>query len=73
MSSFDPSHLTDPDVAPDASFSTHFGNELVELAKENKELCAITAAMKYGTDVYKRQVLSKCKVSAQNITVVEVK
>ena len=49
VSSFDPSHLTDPDVAPDASFSTHFGNELVELAKENKELCAITAAMKYGT------------------------
>ena len=49
VSSFDPSHLTDPDVAPDASFSTHFGNELVELAKENKDLCAITAAMKYGT------------------------
>ena len=49
VSSFDPSHLTDPDMAPDASFSTHFGNELVELAKENRQVCAITAAMKYGT------------------------
>lgn len=49
VSSFDPGHLTDPDVAPDASFSTHFGNELVALAKEHKDVCAITAAMKYGT------------------------
>lgn len=49
VSSFDPSHLTDPDMAPDASFSTHFGNELVELAKTRPQVCAITAAMKYGT------------------------
>ena len=49
VSSFDPAHITDPDVAPDASFSTQFGNDLVELAKTRPHLCAITAAMKYGT------------------------
>lgn len=49
VSSFDPAHITDPDVAPDASFSTQFGNDLVELAKTRPNICAITAAMKYGT------------------------
>ena len=49
VSSFDPGHITDPDIAPDASFSTQFGNELVELAKTRPAVCAITAAMKYGT------------------------
>lgn len=40
---------TDPDLAPPASFSTEFGSCLVELADRHPELCAITAAMKYGT------------------------
>lgn len=49
VSSFDPSHITDPDIAPAASFSTCFGTHLVELAKSRPTVCAITAAMKYGT------------------------
>lgn len=40
---------TDPDVAPPASFSTEFGSCLAELAGREPRLCAITAAMKYGT------------------------
>lgn len=38
-----------PDVVPVDSFSTVFGKELVELAKRDKKICAVTAAMKYGT------------------------
>ena len=34
---------------PSASFSTEFGQKLVELGKTHENLCAITAAMKYGT------------------------
>ena len=49
VSSFDPNAVIDPDVAPSASFSTHFGHQLVELAKTRPSICAITAAMKYGT------------------------
>ena len=49
VSSFDPNALMDPDVAPNVSFSTHFGQELVRLAEKRKNICAITAAMKYGT------------------------
>lgn len=41
--------ITDPDVSPRDSFSTTFGRELASLAAENKKICAITAAMKYGT------------------------
>lgn len=37
VSSFDPAHITDPDVAPDASFSTQFGNDLVELCQNAAE------------------------------------
>lgn len=49
VSAFDPEHVLDPDIAPSASFSTEFGQKLVELGKTHENLCAITAAMKYGT------------------------
>ena len=49
VSSFDPTHVLDPDVAPAASFSTSFGTRLVDLAESRPNICAITAAMKYGT------------------------
>ncbi len=49
VSSFDADHVTDPDVSPEGSFSTVFGQKLVECAGDNPKICAITAAMKYGT------------------------
>ncbi len=49
VSSFNPENLKDPDDAQSKSFSTSFGETLNELARENKNICAITAAMKYGT------------------------
>lgn len=49
VSAFDLNHLTNPEVSPSDSFSTCFGNELSRLANEEERLCAITAAMKYGT------------------------
>lgn len=49
VSSFDKDHLPDPDVAPAESFSTRFGMQLVRLAEQDGRICAITAAMKYGT------------------------
>lgn len=49
VSAFDVDHIPDPDNAPDSSFSTVFGTHLAELAQENTKLCAVTAAMKYGT------------------------
>ncbi len=39
----------DPDIASTDSFSTIFGKHLTRLARENPKICAITAAMKYGT------------------------
>jgi 1-deoxy-D-xylulose-5-phosphate synthase len=38
-----------PEVSVDECFSTVFGKELTELARNDKRICAITAAMKYGT------------------------
>lgn len=38
-----------PDVSASDSFSSEFGMALCELAEENSDICAITAAMKYGT------------------------
>lgn len=38
-----------PEVSSSDSFSSVFGRELVNIAKENDKICAITAAMKYGT------------------------
>ena len=49
VSSIDLNHLTNPELSPKDSFSTTFGSALAELGGEEKRLCAITAAMKYGT------------------------
>lgn len=49
VSAFDLDHMPDPDVAPKASFSTEFGKTLAALASKDERICAITAAMKYGT------------------------
>lgn len=49
VSSIDLNHLTDPELSPKDSFSTIFGSALAELGDEEPRLCAITAAMKYGT------------------------
>lgn len=49
VSAFDVHHLTDPDIAPDSSFSTVFGQTLAACGMRDRRLCAITAAMKYGT------------------------
>ncbi len=38
-----------PEIAPADSYSTVFGKELVRLADKDEKICAITAAMKYGT------------------------
>lgn len=49
VSAFDLNHLTNPEVSPKDSFSTVFGTRLAELGQQIPRLCAITAAMKYGT------------------------
>lgn len=49
VSAFDLNHLTNPDIAPDSSFSTVFGRQLAACGETDANLCAITAAMKYGT------------------------
>lgn len=38
-----------PEVSSDDCYSTVFGRELLRLAKEDERICAVTAAMKYGT------------------------
>lgn len=38
-----------PDVVLSDSFSSVMGKELCEMGQKNKRLCAVTAAMKYGT------------------------
>ncbi len=38
-----------PEVSASDSYSTVFGRELVKLAEQDDRICAITAAMKYGT------------------------
>ena len=48
VSSFVPDGM-DPDNAPAESFSTAFGQYLCELGELDERICAITAAMKYGT------------------------
>ena len=49
VSAFDLNHLTNPEVSPKDSFSSYFGAKLSKLGNECTKLCAITAAMKYGT------------------------
>ena len=39
----------DPELSIDECFSTVFGKALTELAKTDRKICAVTAAMKYGT------------------------
>jgi 1-deoxy-D-xylulose-5-phosphate synthase len=38
-----------PEVSADESYSVIFGKELVKMAEKDDRICAITAAMKYGT------------------------
>lgn len=38
-----------PDVSPGDSYSTVFGKELLGMGEKDSRICAITAAMKYGT------------------------
>ena len=49
VSAFDPDGMPDPEVAPKESFSTVFGKLLDQEGLRNRQICAITAAMKYGT------------------------
>lgn len=49
VSKFDPTGIPDPEVAPAESFSSAFGRTLSAAGNTDKTLCAITAAMKYGT------------------------
>ena len=49
VSAFDPDGMPDPEVAPKESFSTVFGKALVKEGETDPRICAITAAMKYGT------------------------
>lgn len=49
VSAFDLDHLTNPEMSPKDSFSTRFGTRLAEFGADVPNLCAITAAMKYGT------------------------
>lgn len=39
----------DPELSIDECFSTVFGSELTEIARQDARICAVTAAMKYGT------------------------
>lgn len=48
VSSFELS-VKNPEVVSDDSFSAVFGKQLVSLAENDKKICALTAAMKYGT------------------------
>lgn len=38
-----------PEVVSSDSYSSVFGRELVRIARNNNKICAVTAAMKYGT------------------------
>lgn len=49
VSTFNAYQIADPDNVPGDSFSTHFGQKIAQIAAENKSVCTITAAMKYGT------------------------
>ena len=49
VAAFDPDGMPDPELAPSESFSTVFGKQLDTEGGVSKNICAITAAMKYGT------------------------
>ncbi len=42
----------DPDISPVDSFSEEFGRALCEEARRDGRICAVTAAMKYGTGLH---------------------
>jgi 1-deoxy-D-xylulose-5-phosphate synthase len=48
VSNFDV-ELGNPDISSEKSFSTIAGKTIKKLADNNKRICAVTAAMKYGT------------------------
>ncbi|MBC8569595.1 1-deoxy-D-xylulose-5-phosphate synthase [Zongyangia hominis] len=52
VSKFDVS-TGNPDAAPSMNFSSAFGESLTRLADKDERICAITAAMKYGTGLHK--------------------
>ena len=49
VSAFDPAGLPDPECSPAESYSNVFGQVLSGAAQKNHRICAITAAMTYGT------------------------
>lgn len=49
VSAFDLNHRTNPEVSSDSSFSAVFGMKLAALGSRDSRICAVTAAMKYGT------------------------
>ena len=51
VSSFD-TEVGNPDTPSDDSFSCVMGKHLCQLAKQDDRICAITAAMKYGTGLH---------------------
>lgn len=57
VSAFDVRNVPDPEISPSDSFSTIFGQKLAELGQNDKKICGITAAMKYGTGLqyFKKQ------------------
>lgn len=52
VSSLNLNKIQDPDVSSSDSFSTVFGDALVEVAEKKDTICAITAAMKHATGLY---------------------
>ncbi len=48
-----------PEVSANVCFSTEFGKHLAALAKEDRRICAVTAAMKYGTGL--QHFSAECK------------
>lgn len=61
VSAFDIASVPDPDISPENSFSIVFGKKLAELGEKNSKICAITAAMKYGTGLqyFKKQHVNR--------------
>lgn len=49
VSASTPDKIPDPDISTTDSFSNVFGRKLAQLAGQDRTICAITAAMKYGT------------------------
>lgn len=52
VGAFDTRHVADPDFSPADSFSNVFGHSLAQIGSRNNNICAVTAAMKYGTGLH---------------------